>query len=42
MASEARRRTDYNQELVQVMKEHELIGSEEEEEEISAYLFITR
>lgn len=41
MASEARRRTDYNQELVQVMKEHELIEPEEEEQ-ISIYLFQTQ
>jgi len=44
MASEAKRHqdTNYNQELVQVMKEHDLIGSEEEEEQISSYLFITQ
>ena len=31
----------YNQELMQVMKEHELI-EEEEEEQIRTYLFLTQ
>ncbi len=43
MAAEAKRYegTNYNQELVQVMKEHELIEPEEEEQ-ITTYLFITQ
>ena len=43
MAAEAKRYegTNYNQELVQVMKEHELIEPDEEEQ-ITTYLFITQ
>lgn len=43
MAAEAKRHegTNYNRELVQVMKEHELIEPDEEEQ-ITTYLFITQ
>ncbi len=41
MAAEAQRQGGYNQELVQVMKEHELIEPEEEEQ-ITTYLFLTQ
>jgi len=43
LAAEARRHegTNYNQELVRVMKEHELIEPEEEDQMVS-YLFLTQ
>jgi len=46
MAAQAKRyeggnMSEYNQELVRVMREHDLIGPEEEEQ-ITTYLFLTQ
>lgn len=43
MAAEAQRHEDtYNHELVQIMKDHDLIGPEEEEKQITTYLLIAQ